>query len=531
MLTAACQVCVGQLSFWGHPANAMLPPQAPASVLIVHGQPGDPLALDSTLEGNGWVLVKASSGRDALEQVAARDFAAIVLDMRLPDVDGVETAQLIRQRERSRLTPIILVATEARSGADLLDGYALGAVEYVATPFSPQMLRSKVAFLVDVFRNTQGVEWQIAELVRANTRLERAAEIDFQAGLLSAVDQAVIATNIDGTIRYWNRFAETLYGWTAQEVLGKSVMEVMEVTPTSAAFARGVQIMTSLQGGKSWSGEFVVQHRDGTAFPIQVTNSPIRDAAGAITGIIGISIDISERKQTQARLAALVATSEDAIFAEALDGTVTDWNAGAEQLYGYAAAEIVGRPMTCLVPAERSVELADIRLRLDRGERVIPLETVRLRKDGEGFDVSVSTSPVLDADGHLIGAATTTRDISGRMRAEAKLRYQALHDALTGLPNRVLLNDRVEQAIRVADRETLPFALLVLDLDRFKDVNDSLGHQAGDRLLQLIGPRLRSVLRDEDTLARLGGDEFGVLLPGANEDGARAAVAAGCCSC
>jgi diguanylate cyclase len=113
-----------------------------------------------------------------------------------------------------------------------------------------------------------------------------------------------------------------------------------------------------------------------------------------------------------------------------------------------------------------------------------------------------------------------TQDITARMGAEADLRYQTLHDSLTDLPNRLLLRDRLKQALRRARRQRLPFSLLLLDLDRFKDVNDTLGHQAGDALLRLMGARLASGMRDVDTLARLGGDEFGILLPGVDEDGA-----------
>ena len=116
-------------------------------------------------------------------------------------------------------------------------------------------------------------------------------------------------------------------------------------------------------------------------------------------------------------------------------------------------------------------------------------------------------------DGTLVRVAGTSMDITERKQAEEALRHQALHDELTGLPNRTLLQDRLSQAILAARRENTPLTLLLVDLDRFKEINDTFGHHYGDLLLQQIGPRLRGVLRASDTVARLGGDEFGILLP------------------
>ena len=122
-----------------------------------------------------------------------------------------------------------------------------------------------------------------------------------------------------------------------------------------------------------------------------------------------------------------------------------------------------------------------------------------------------------------------SEDVTERMRAQANLRHQTLHDDLTGLPNRLLLNERLEQATGAAQHAATPFALLLLDLDRFKDVNDTLGHQAGDALLRLMARRLAGAMRELDTLARLGGDEFCILLPGV--DAARWRCRPACCNC
>ncbi len=146
-------------------------------------------------------------------------------------------------------------------------------------------------------------------------------------------------------------------------------------------------------------------------------------------------------------------------------------------------------------------------------------ETRIARKDGGLIDLEVSEMPIRLGKRDL--TLTLARDITERRQVRKALEHQALHDSLTGLPNRVLLHDRLEQAIRLARRENSALALMILDLDHFKEVNDSYGHQAGDKLLQLVGRRLTGTLRETDTVARLGGDEYAVVLLGADERAAR----------
>jgi diguanylate cyclase (GGDEF)-like protein/PAS domain S-box-containing protein len=355
-------------------------------------------------------------------------------------------------------------------------------------------------------------------LARAATRA--ADELRFQAGLLDAVEQAVIVCDLNRQIIYWNRFAETLYGWSAAEVLGRTVTEVL--VPRASASA-GFEIMEQVVEGHSWTGEFVVQRRDGTSFPCKVTDSPLRNPSGAVVGVIGISVDISARKraeEVQARLAAIVTSSDDAIVAQNMDGTITDWNTGAEAVYGYSAAEIVGQPGARLLPPERSAEAADYLARLAGGESIAQFETVRLHKDGRRIDMSVRLTPIRSQNGSIVGAAGIGRDITEQKKADTVLTHQAQHDGLTGLANRTLLHTRIQQALPTEYGESPPLAVLLLDLDRFKGINDTLGHQVGDVLLQQIARRLQGAVRASDLVARIGGDEFAVLLPGANATGA-----------
>jgi diguanylate cyclase (GGDEF)-like protein/PAS domain S-box-containing protein len=214
----------------------------------------------------------------------------------------------------------------------------------------------------------------------------------------------------------------------------------------------------------------------------------------------------------QRRLAAIVESSDDAILSKDRNLIITSWNRGAERLYGYSAEEAIGHSVTMLIPDDRVGEEAELLDRVTRGERVSRHETRRLRKDGSIVDVSITASPVLDAEGNAVGASVIAHDITERVKSEAAVAHLAYHDQVTGLPNRVLLEEHLEIGLARAVREGRELALLCLDLDNFKMVNDSLGHAAGDRLLEMVAERFVSVTRVADVVARHGGDEFLVLL-------------------
>ncbi len=247
----------------------------------------------------------------------------------------------------------------------------------------------------------------------------------------------------------------------------------------------------------------------------------------------------------RSRLAAIVDSSDDAILAETFEGIVTCWNDAAERMFVFTAEEMIGKPVWALIPESRRGEESQILERLKGGERVESFETVRVRKDGGEVEVSVTFSPIKSRSGRSIGVSMIARDITRikglarakdaaeaahkeslrvakeklehevaeRKRAAAQLRHAAYHDALTGLPNRAFFADRLKSAIGRAKRHPESrVALLYLDLDRFRIVNESLGHAAGDQFLAALAPRLASCLRPYDTLARMSGDEFTILL-------------------
>ena len=210
----------------------------------------------------------------------------------------------------------------------------------------------------------------------------------------------------------------------------------------------------------------------------------------------------------------MVENAAEGILTVASDGTVLSFNAAAETMFGWSAAEIVGRPVATIVTAELHDAIAQF-LDTWRSDGATAahskdVEISGVTRDGSQFPMMISTSAI-SAEGSSQIISAIVRDLSDQKRLEAQLTYQALHDPLTGLPNRTMLTDRLNQALARVRRHHRMCATLYVDLDRFKVVNDTLGHAVGDHLIIEAASRIKATVREIDTVARLGGDEFVVL--------------------
>jgi len=233
--------------------------------------------------------------------------------------------------------------------------------------------------------------------------------------------------------------------------------------------------------------------------------------------------------ESETRLRAVLENIADGVVTIRADGTIELWNRAAAELFGWSAAEIVGRNVSLLVTGTESHggHEGHVRRYLDTGEgRIIgkgPRALVGRHRSGAPIPIDVAVSVVPGTAPPTFIA--TLRDASVRRRTEDELRHLATHDALTGLPNRTLLLDRIGHALATARRSAERVAVLFVDLDRFKPINDALGHDVGDRVLQEIARRFEHGLRASDTVARLGGDEFVVVARvGCPEDAATIAA-------
>ena len=225
---------------------------------------------------------------------------------------------------------------------------------------------------------------------------------------------------------------------------------------------------------------------------------------------------LDEAGKASSVLASIVRSADDAILSVQPDGTIATWNDGAAAMYGIGAEEAIGDRIGRLSPDDRGDELPNLLKTVLAGNSVERHETIQLTADGTPLDVSLTFSPIRDGADELAGISLIARDISDRKRLEQELAHQALHDSLTDLPNRALFQDRLRESLqREPDSErpvTGKHAVLFVDLDDFKVINDTLGHRAGDELLIGVAQRIRAILRTGDTAARLGGDEFTILI-------------------
>ncbi len=226
--------------------------------------------------------------------------------------------------------------------------------------------------------------------------------------------------------------------------------------------------------------------------------------------------DIHERQQAEEKFRALLKSAPDAIVIIDQAGKITLANLQAEGLFGYRSAELLGKPVEMLLPERHRRGHVAMRDGFFAKPSVRPIdegfELFALHKNGTEIAVEISLAPIETADGLLV--ASSIRDITERKQAEARLLQQANFDDLTGLPNRSLAADRLPQAMARVRRTRKSLALMFLDVDNFKNINDTLGHAVGDQLLIEIAQRLSRCVRDDDTVARLGGDEFLIILDG-----------------
>ena len=315
------------------------------------------------------------------------------------------------------------------------------------------------------------------------------------------------------TLRYLavNDAATQRYGYSRDEF---GDMTILDIRP--AEDRQALRDAVGTRGPGSPETDHVWRHvtRTGERLWVDIHSQPIT-WAGRSAGMV-VAQDVTARREAEEglnRLAAIVHSSHDAIIGWNVGGAVTSWNPGAERLYGYSAGEMIGRPISLLVPDERMAEEAElITQRLLSGQSIVLPDTERRGKDGGLVQVWVSSAPVRSASGEIIGASTIARDVTAQKKAQELIRWQAYNDSLTGLPNRARFREALEEAIG----KGMPFSLLFLDLDLFKHVNDSLGHVAGDRLLQEVTARFQRCLHEaggpDDLLARMGGDEFTLLV-------------------
>jgi len=267
----------------------------------------------------------------------------------------------------------------------------------------------------------------VASRRRAEAALQR--EHGWLEVTLTSIGDAVITTDKDGLVTFLNPVAESLTGWKLQEARGISLEQIFQAVYERTRQPIDNPALLAVREGVVFglANHTVLVARDGREIPIDDSGAPIKDNNGRILGAVLIFRDITERRNAErasALLSRIVESSEDAIISKNLDGIITSWNASAERLFEYPAEEIIGKPVTIIIPPERIHEEEMILKRLRRGERVEHFQTVRVSRTGQRLDISLTVSPVRDSTGQIVGASKIARDISAQKRAEEALRQQ-----------------------------------------------------------------------------------------------------------
>lgn len=338
--------------------------------------------------------------------------------------------------------------------------------------------------------------------------------------------QAIVTVSTDRRVLSWNQGAERIFGWRRDEVLGRPLPFVPDEIDEEVR-----RLHAGVLEGRPFSGiEIRRRRRDGSAVDLLASASRLDDAEGRIRGLILTMSDVTERSRAREAqrerldfLQSLIDAVPVPIFYKGADLRYLGCNEAFVRCLGRSREEIVGSSAEELLP-DHAARFHEADLALLRDGTTQAYEGQVPGADGSLREVLFNKAVLRDESGAISGIVGTLLDISERKRAEERLAHQAYHDALTGLPNRMLFTQRLQQALAQARRNGEMVAVAFIDLDRFKLINDTLGHAAGDALLQQVAMRLRECVRSYDTLARMGGDEFTVLLPVRDEPRAVARV-------
>lgn len=373
--------------------------------------------------------------------------------------------------------------------------------------------------------------------ITSRINAEKATEMverRFRRMIEDVSDCSIISLNVNGHVVAWNEGARRIKGYTSHEMLGKHFSRFHPAEDVSKDRPEKLLAMAKEAGRYQEEGWRI--RKDGSRFWASVLMSAIHDADGTLIGFTKITRDLTERRNAEEVLAqsnrlrqAIMDAAPYSIITTDTAGTITSLNPAAERMVMYTADDLIGKKTLQIMHDQNEVASRAQDLSVQYGKNIEPNfevfahearaglatehEWTYVRKDGSRFPVQMAVNALKDSEQKIIGFIGIAYDITQRKLREEYTRHVALHDNLTGLPNRVLLNDRIGVAIEAAKRNQKRVGVMMLDLDHFKKINDTLGHHVGDELLKVVAERLRKNLRRSDTAARMGGDEFIIVTP------------------
>lgn len=465
-------------------------------ILLVEDNPDMNAFVAATLRAR-YRVVSAFDGADGLEK--AREFAPdlILSDVMMPRMTGDEMVRRLRTEKIFDDIPIVMLTAKADDSLriELLQGIVQ---DYLFKPFSADELLARAEGLL------AGRQRKLALLRESEARFRATFE-------QAAVGIAHVAS--DGRWLMVNQRLCEILGYAEEELLGHTFQEITWPEDLDKDLS---QVASLLRGEIStYSMEKRYIGKGGRIVWAMLTVSLVRGTQGGSAYFISVIEDIGVRKAAEVKLregAAVFVSTQEGVCITDRDGVILSVNPAFCAITGYGENEVIGRKATLLKSGRHDPEFYQAMWTQLKHAGRWQGEIWNRRKDGEIYPQWLSISAIRDAAGQVVNYVGVSTDLSRLRNSEDKLDFLAHHDALTGLPNRLLLNSRLEHLIEMGRREGRRCAVLFLDFDNFKVINDSLGHRGGDALLQNAARRLREHLPTIDTLARLGGDEFVVVL-------------------
>lgn len=478
-----------------------------ARILAIDDTPANLFTLGTTLESD-YELQFATSGMAGLALALAHPPDLILLDVMMPEVDGYETFRRFAAEPTLKDIPVVFVTALDNLDAEIA-GLKLGAVDYITKPIKVMIARQRIHNLLEREHLRKVVQAQRDQLRKLSVAVEQCSAL-------------VAITDRHARLEYVNPYFTHITGYSAQEAVGKNPRFLQSGQTSRATYA---DMWNTLTNDQVWQGELCNRRKNGELYWEESHIAPIKDVHGITTHYVALKTDISERKRTedQLRLAASVFTHchEGIMIADA-NGLIVDVNQAFTRITGYSREEVLGQNPRLLKSSDHHDTLFYAALWRDlSANHFWSGEIWNQRKNGEAYPQHLTISTVCDNQGFPHQYVALFSDISERKAMEDKVRQLAFYDSLTQLPNRRLLDDRLTQAMAESKRTGCYCALMFIDLDNFKPLNDLHGHATGDLLLVEVAKRLTACVREVDTVARFGGDEFVVMLSRLDSDRAR----------
>ncbi|WAK00899.1 EAL domain-containing protein [Methylobacter sp. YRD-M1] len=470
----------------------------PLRILIVEDSEDDTLLLVDQLEIEGgrsvdWQRVETEQ---ALTEALQQHWDIVLSDYTMPHFSGMRALEVVRQHDLD--LPFIFVSGTIGENTAVL-AMKSGAQDYV--------MKGNLMRLVPAVER---------ELEEAQLRREQRQAEGMLRKLSLVVEQAaesVIITDPNGCIEYVNPAFERLTGYTRAEAVGRKP-SILKSSQQNQAFYQ--HLWQTVLKGDIFTGTLINRKKDGELFYEDKVITPLKDEQGHITHFVSTGRNITERvkaEEARAQLVTILEATTDLVAILDPAGCLRYLNNAGYRLLGLDPKMDISKfCLPELFPERIAHQLKNEALPIAYRVGTWSGETALRRMDGIEIPVSQVLLAHHDASGKVEYLSTIARDISERKRFEAELQHQATHDLLTGLPNRVLLMDRLSAELERARHSNNFVAVLFLDIDNFKRINDSMGHTVGDTLLQQISDRLQAALRPNDTIARQGGDEFAIIV-------------------